>query len=106
MPSVIPAKTFECLATGKPTVVSGLSSLQDYHDLFYLCKTREEFLEALDRAMHEDDPALRERRLQCARENDWSRRIEQLEDNLKAVLREKTGPAQHAGPEAAPWRHA
>jgi glycosyltransferase involved in cell wall biosynthesis len=89
-PAVIPAKTFECLATGKPTVVIGLPSLQQYRDMFYICETHDEFIQTIAQVMQEN-PSLRERRLQCAKDNDWLRRISQLEDNMIALLREKSG---------------
>ena len=89
--AVIPAKTFECLATGKPTVAIGLPSLSKYGDLFHLCHTDEEFLEAVRRAP-EDPPALRQRRVQFARENSWERRIDEIEEKLRTALNEKETP--------------
>jgi glycosyltransferase involved in cell wall biosynthesis len=85
---VIPAKTFECLATGKPTVAIGLPSLTEYDELFHLCETEEEFLEAVSRAAA-DQPELRERRVRMARENSWEQRIEEVEQVLLEGLAEK-----------------
>jgi hypothetical protein len=36
MRGVIPAKFYECLATGKPVVVSGLAELDRYRDIVYV----------------------------------------------------------------------
>jgi glycosyltransferase involved in cell wall biosynthesis len=88
---VIPAKTFECLATGKPTVAIGLASLSEYGDLFELCETTEQFLEAVGRAAV-DPPALRERRIEAARANSWEKRIEEVEEALRTALAEKGWP--------------
>jgi glycosyltransferase involved in cell wall biosynthesis len=78
MPAVIPAKTFECLATGKPVVAMNLESLDEYKDLFYLCESHEEFIQAILESKHES-PSVREKRLVCARRNSWQRRIEEIE---------------------------
>lgn len=86
MRGVMPAKTFECLATGKPTVVIGLSSLERYRELFYLCATREEFLKAIELSKDED-PALRAARIECARLNSWPARNAQLLDLIESGLR-------------------
>jgi glycosyltransferase involved in cell wall biosynthesis len=85
---VIPAKTFECLATGKPTVAIGLASLSEFGDLFHLCDTPEQFLGDVGRAAA-DPPALRDRRIQTARENSWEQRIEEVEEALHTALAEK-----------------
>jgi glycosyltransferase involved in cell wall biosynthesis len=88
---VIPAKTFECLATGKPTVAIGLASLSEYGDLFHLCETPEQFLRAVGRAAV-DPPALRERRIEAARANSWEKRIEEVDEALHTALAEKGWP--------------
>lgn len=85
VPAVIPAKTFECLATGKPTVVWGLSSLQSFAGLFYLCRQRSDFLPTIAQTIHE--PAhLRQARIQFAQANDWSARIHTIDQQLQTLL--------------------
>ncbi|MCI0395832.1 MAG: glycosyltransferase [Chloroflexi bacterium] len=97
MPAVIPAKTFECLAAGKPTVAIGLDSLAQFGDLFYRCQTEEAFLAAIEAAIKED-PALPTRRLQCARENSWQQRLDQIEAAFTLRLTERhQGAARHSG---------
>lgn len=83
--AVIPAKTFECLATGKPTVAMGLESLRQFGELFYLAQTEEQFMEMIARAADED-PGLVEQRLACARANTWERRIEEIVAHIEAGL--------------------
>ncbi|MGB6853608.1 MAG: hypothetical protein WBG49_13570, partial [Thermoanaerobaculia bacterium] len=100
---VIPAKSFECLATGKPTAAIGLASLSEYGDLFDLCDTTEEFLGAVRRATA-DPPALRERRIQTARANGWEERIEEVEEALHTALAEKGWPLPES--DASPPRAA
>lgn len=86
MNGVIPAKLFECLATGKPTVVIGLTTLGPFRDMFTVCNTHDEFLEAIERTYKNDTDTRRAARLACARENSGQQRINQIEEAINAVL--------------------
>ena len=94
--SVMPAKLFECLATGKPTVVCGLKTLYDYQELFYIRETTEEFLEAIAVAAHES-PALRAPRIARAEERSYSRRMETVEGYIQQTLKDKASSRERAG---------
>lgn len=83
--AVIPAKTFECLATGIPTVVSGLTSLDSYADLFYLADSDEAFLANIETALAED-PGRRAARVSVAQENSWEARITEIDALISAGL--------------------
>lgn len=74
---VLPAKTFECLATGKPTVVINLPSLQVYSNLFYLCSTHEEFLSSIEKSAFEDTSKMRERQ-EAAAQHSWTVKVSEL----------------------------
>lgn len=82
---VIPAKTFECLATGKPTVAIGLDSLSEYSDLFYRAETEAQFLDMIARAPSED-PSLSEQRIACAHANSWDKRLEEIIGHIESNL--------------------
>lgn len=82
---VAPAKTFECLATGKPTVAKGLPSLAALGDHFTLAGDEASFLAAVAAALGEA-PEARERRLETARANDWEVRFGELEAILAEAL--------------------
>lgn len=86
--SVMPAKLFECLATGKPVIVSGLKSLYVYTDLFYIRETPNAFLDAIDEAIHDPDE-LRERRIACAEEHSFDNRMNKIEGYIQQVLEQK-----------------
>lgn len=77
-PAIIPAKTFECLATGLPVVAIGLPSLDKFSNYFYICKGESEFFSTIDLALKES-PDKREERLKFAKEQDWSIRVKQIE---------------------------
>lgn len=82
---VIPAKTFECLATGKPTVAIGLDSLAEFGDAFYLVQSADDFVAAVEAAVYEP-PERREARLELARANTWKRRIGQIDSLIRSGL--------------------
>jgi glycosyltransferase involved in cell wall biosynthesis len=86
---VIPAKTFECLATGKPVVAQGLPSLAEFADAVYLVDDDEQFVRAV-RAAVDEAPARRERRLELARANTWTQRAAQIDGLIREALAEKT----------------
>jgi glycosyltransferase involved in cell wall biosynthesis len=71
---VFPAKIYECLATGKPVIASGLESLHHLRSVIDLADDDDAFLDAIDRAAQQanapDAAERRERRLAAAREYD------------------------------------
>lgn len=83
--AIMPAKLFECLATGKPAIVSGLKSLDEFEGLFYFCDTQEEFIEAIDRAILEPKE-LRQARIASAEQNSYSQRLNEIESYFTEVL--------------------
>lgn len=82
---VIPAKTFECLATGKPTVACGLDSLDEFGDSFSRASDGDEFIAAV-RAAVEEDSDRRSARLEVARANTWSERTAQVDGLIRSAL--------------------
>lgn len=78
--AVIPAKTFQCLATGKPTVVYGLPSLQSFNNAFYIAKDHEEFAHLIEIAPGNYlKSGKRQHALEIAQANDWNERITFIE---------------------------
>jgi hypothetical protein len=74
---VFPTKTFECLATGKPTIAMGLPSLEPFSGAIDIAESPDDFLERLAHAaqdvLNPDTPtamAKREARLEIARQHD------------------------------------
>lgn len=82
---LMPAKLFECLATGKPAVVSGLESLGEFDHLFYICDSHDSFLRTITDSLSEP-PEIRQARIECAEENSYSRRIDEIESYFNQVL--------------------
>ncbi|MGF1470162.1 MAG: glycosyltransferase [Rubrobacteraceae bacterium] len=83
---ISPAKTYECLATGKPVVASPLPALEALADYVYLAKNPEEFVETLqDLESLESEEKVRVR-IELARENSWEARFKEIEKKLWDVL--------------------
>ena len=81
---VSPLKFYEYLATGKP-LVSTREPLQveEYADLVYIADDIPAFLACCRRALTENDPGLRERRMQAGAAASWDNRVRQMEDLLQ-----------------------
>jgi polysaccharide pyruvyl transferase CsaB len=81
-----PVKFYEYLAQAKPVVATRLPELERYRELLYLAGTSDEFVRALDTAVAERDPALRERRLQAANQNTWAARYEVIDAAIEPAI--------------------
>jgi hypothetical protein len=89
-------KLYEYLSQGKPVVTTPIREIILYRDLVYLAADRDQFVEQLDRALAEDDPALTARRIELARQNTWDERIDRI-DELILPLLDGSGPAAAGG---------
>lgn len=77
--AIYPLKINEYLSAGKPVVATAFSEdISFFSDLIYLADTDEQFLEAIGRALEENDETLRHRRFERAASNSWSHRADQL----------------------------
>ncbi len=76
---VLPAKLFECLATGKPLLVSGMGETKPYADIVYDCTNNA--LKALDLIAglpEAETPVKLELRRKLARDSGWGKRFDEL----------------------------
>lgn len=86
---ISPAKTYECLATGKPVVASPLPALREIKDHIYLAGDVGQFVATLkDLESLETEEKVR-LRVELARKNSWDARFEEIEEKLWDTL--KTG---------------
>jgi glycosyltransferase involved in cell wall biosynthesis len=77
--SIVPAKIFECFATGKPLVSTPLPDLVlNFKDSIYFAETPEEFLNALNQLNSGENKDLVLRRMEMAKDNSWDKRFEQV----------------------------
>src|SRR5215210_2086079 len=83
---ISPAKTYECLATGKPVVASPLPALKELAGHVYLAERPEEFVDVL-RNLEDLEAEERVRaRIELARQNSWEARFGEIEEALWRVL--------------------
>ena len=73
--AVLPAKTFECLATGKPTVAIGIPSLEQFAPYFYCSPDERHFFRNIAEGLGEE-PQLAQRRVEFATANGWDARMD------------------------------
>ena len=82
-----PAKLFECLAVGKPTVATDLPIFADFRDVLAVAGDAAKFERMVDAAVTEPkDDARIERRRERARANTWTHRYDEIETILQERL--------------------
>ena len=79
---ISPAKTYECLATGKPVVASPLPALKEIGDHVYLAGAPEEFVETLKSLKSLETEEKVRLRVDLAQKNSWAVRFEEIEEKL------------------------
>ena len=84
--AISPAKTYECLATGRPVVASPLPDLKKLADHVYLADGPEAFVEALRRLEETETDGKVRARVRLARENSWEVRFGELEGAILGAL--------------------
>ncbi len=79
-------KLYEYLSLGKPVVTTPIREILIYSALLYLAEDEQSFVRQLDRALNENDPALRARRIELARQNTWDERLDRIEAEIRTCL--------------------
>lgn len=80
---VIPAKFFECLATGKPLLVSGLTEAKPYLDVVYDVQGSEKKALEIIKSLPDTETESRLlKRDDIAKEADWSTRFESIRSKI------------------------
>ena len=81
--STNPVKFYEYISSGKPVVATDMDELKEFSDIVYISKSKEEFVENIEKALKEDDNSIREKRIAVAKENDWDIRVRDVLKVLK-----------------------
>lgn len=84
-----PSKLHEYLASGKPTIGTGLPSIREFADVVDVPETPEEWAEAVERALSETGPDLRRRRIEVARANSYQARIDKFLEAVETAAARK-----------------
>lgn len=85
--AISPAKTYECLATGKPIVASPLPALAELRGHVYLAEGPQDFAETLRNLGRLETEDKVRARVDLARQNSWEARFRDLEEELWRKLR-------------------
>lgn len=80
-----PVKFYEYLSAGKLIVATELPEFVPYKEYVYLATTREQWLAAIELALHESDPAIEKARVELARQNRWEERFQKLHNAIIAL---------------------
>ena len=81
---VDPVKVYEYFSQGKPVVATPMQELQRMAHLLYVASGMEDFARQIDHAVNESDPALKNQRVNFARQNTWSARVDDLDTAISA----------------------
>jgi glycosyltransferase involved in cell wall biosynthesis len=84
--AISPAKTYECLATGRPVVASPLPALEDLSEHVYLAEGPEGFVGALKALSKTETDERSGARVRVAQENSWGARFREIEASVSRVL--------------------
>jgi glycosyltransferase involved in cell wall biosynthesis len=83
---ISPAKTYECLATGKPVVAAPLPALEELAGHLYLAEEPEDYVEVLRTLEGLETEEKRRARIALARQNSWEARFGEIEEVLWRAL--------------------
>ncbi len=84
--SIAPAKTYECLATGRPVVAAPLPALVELAGHLYLAEEPEDYVGVLRNLGSLETGEKRRARIELARVNSWEARFEEVEEALWSLL--------------------
>jgi glycosyltransferase involved in cell wall biosynthesis len=84
---ISPAKTYECLATGKPVVAAPLPALEELAGCVYLAEKPEDYVKVLQSLERLETEEKARARIELAQENSWGVRFRELEEALWRVLK-------------------
>ena len=81
-----PVKLYEYLSRGKPVVATAMAELEACAGLIYISRDTADYVKQLDRAVLENDPALRQRRIDYAAANTWERRYGTMDTAIRGAF--------------------
>jgi glycosyltransferase involved in cell wall biosynthesis len=77
--NVNPVKMYEYFATGRPVVSAPLPEVKKYEGIVEIAETKEEWVDAIEKALSEDSVEKSQARKQIAQENSWEARWEKVD---------------------------
>lgn len=84
--SMSPLKIYQFLAQGKPVVSIDVLRDEQMESLVYCSKDPQEFCLNVEKALFEENPILKERRLKFVLENTWESRVNTILEKISLIL--------------------
>ncbi|HEY2014537.1 MAG TPA: polysaccharide pyruvyl transferase family protein [Bryobacteraceae bacterium] len=81
-----PVKLYEYFSLGKPVVATNMAELSQCGDLVYIGHDADDFARKLDLAVSEKEPDLPRRRIEFAKANTWSSRVEDIDRAVRKTF--------------------
>jgi len=103
---VIPAKIYECLATGRPVIATPLPSLKALEGLIYIGETPEDWVKIARGLPRTETAELRRARVAMAHAHSAEVEFGRLEECLRAAARRRSEHAARPGRDAVILAHA
>ncbi|MFS8084246.1 MAG: glycosyltransferase [Acidobacteriota bacterium] len=82
-------KVREYLASGKPVVIAPLPEYESMSEVLRIGRTRDQFLQLVEEALHEEGSILRQARQDAVRDGTWDARAEWVSGLVERALKEK-----------------
>ena len=83
---ISPAKTYECLATGRPVVAAPLPAMEELAGCVYLAHGPEDYVRVLRSLADLETEEKAQARISLARENSWEARFSEIEGAIRRAL--------------------
>ena len=78
-----PRKIDEYLAMGKPTIATQTEAMDYFKDHVYLGKSKEDYIDLIDKALKEDSKELQSSRRTCALSHTWANNVAKIWESLE-----------------------
>ena len=83
---IYPAKIHECLAMGVPVVATALPALEPFAGIVHLVHDERRFAGEIEAALSQDNPQMRQRRIELARANSWEVKYGEIRTLVKEAM--------------------
>jgi len=81
-----PRKVDEYLAMGKPVIATRTATMEIFKDHTYLCRNLQEYQEASDKSLCEDNENLRANRIRFARSHSWENNVKNIYKHIQNYI--------------------
>jgi len=83
---IYPLKLHEYLACGKPVVSTKLEQINEYEKALYFTDTTQNWIEQINRSLHESNELLKMKRMKIAQKNSWEKRVKIISYHFDKIL--------------------